>query len=42
MLDGYTGGDVLIDLNIFRGSQEDFRRFAGYEIGAPTPDKTEK
>lgn len=41
MLDGYTGGDVLIDLNIFRGSQEDFRRFAGYEIGAPTPDKTE-
>ena len=33
MLDGYTGGDVLIDLNIFRGSGEDFRRFAGYEIG---------
>ncbi len=33
MLDGYTGGDVLIDLNIFRGTREDFRRFAGYEIG---------
>ena len=32
MLDGYSGGDVLIDLNIFRGTPEDFRSFAGYDI----------
>ena len=34
VLDGYSGGEVLIDLNVFRGTQEDFRRFAGYEIQA--------
>ena len=28
MLDGYTGGDVLIDLNVFRGTEADFRRYA--------------
>ncbi|MBP0966795.1 MAG: hypothetical protein J5722_04100, partial [Oscillospiraceae bacterium] len=28
MLDGYTGGEVLIDLNIFRGSEADFRKYA--------------
>ena len=31
MLDGYTGGDVLIDLNIFRGTEADFRAFAAGE-----------
>ena len=31
MLDGYTGGDVLIDLNIFRGTPEEFRKFAAGE-----------
>lgn len=34
MLDGYSGGDVLIDLNAFRGTEADFRRFAGYEPAA--------
>ena len=28
MLDGYTGGDVLIDLNVFRGTPEEFRKYA--------------
>ncbi len=28
MLDGYTGGEVLIDLNVFRGTEADFRKFA--------------
>ena len=28
MLDGYTGGEVLIDLNVFRGTKADFRKFA--------------
>ena len=37
MLDGYSGGDVLIDLNVFCGTQEDFRRFAGYEPGGTAP-----
>lgn len=32
MLDGYSGGDVLIDLNVFRGTAEDFRQFAGYTV----------
>ena len=31
MLDGYTGGEVLIDLNIFRGTEADFRAFAAGE-----------
>ena len=31
MLDGYTGGDVRIDLNVFRGTEADFRNFAGYD-----------
>lgn len=31
MLDGYSGGDVRIDLNVFRSSMEDFRAFAGYD-----------
>ena len=30
-LEGYSGGDVRIDLNTFRGSMEDFRSFAGYD-----------
>lgn len=29
-LDGYTGGEVHIDLNVFRGTAEDFKAFAGY------------
>ena len=28
MLDGYTGGEVLIDLNVFRGTKADFAAFA--------------
>lgn len=32
MLDGYTGGDNRIDLNLFRGTMEEFRTFAGYDI----------
>ncbi len=28
MLDGYEGGDVLIDLNVFRGSMAEFETFA--------------
>ncbi len=31
MLDGYTGGDVRIDLNVFRGTMDEFRQFAGYD-----------
>ena len=30
-LAGYSGGDVLIDLNVYRGSIEQFREFAGYD-----------
>lgn len=30
-LEGYSGGDVSIDLNIFRGSPEAFRMYAGYD-----------
>lgn len=30
MLDGYTGGEVRIDLNVFRGTMDEFRQFAGY------------
>ena len=37
MLDGYSGGDVRIDLNTFRGTEADFRKFAGYEIQTPYP-----
>ena len=32
MLDGYSGGDVLIDLNVFRGSTADFEAFAQSRI----------
>lgn len=35
MLDGYTGGDVRIDLNVFRGTEADFRQFAGYDVLPP-------
>ena len=31
MLDGYEGGEVLIDLNVFRGTMEEFRAFAAGE-----------
>jgi lysozyme len=31
-LDGYTGGEVLIDLNVFRGTMEEFREFANYSV----------
>lgn len=31
MLDGYSGGEVLIDLNIFRGTEADFRKYAAGE-----------
>ncbi|MBP0971766.1 MAG: glycoside hydrolase family 25 [Oscillospiraceae bacterium] len=34
MLDGYTGGEVLIDLNIFRGTEADFRKFAESQTGS--------
>ncbi len=32
MLDGYEGGEVLIDLNVFRGSMEEFRKYAAQSI----------
>lgn len=32
ILDGYTGGDVRIDLNVFRGSMTDFEAFAEKRI----------
>lgn len=32
MLDGYEGGEVLIDLNLYRGSMADFRMFAEQKI----------
>lgn len=32
VLDGYQGGEVLIDLNVYRGSMEEFRAFAKRRI----------
>ncbi|MBQ8922633.1 MAG: glycoside hydrolase family 25 [Oscillospiraceae bacterium] len=32
MLDGYEGGEVLIDLNVFRGTMDEFRAFAQESI----------
>lgn len=32
MLDGYTGGEVRIDLNVFRGSEAEFKEFAAKTV----------
>ena len=37
MLDGYSGGDVHIDLNVFRGTEQDFQAFAAEGRKEPNP-----
>ncbi|MBQ6042270.1 MAG: glycoside hydrolase family 25 [Oscillospiraceae bacterium] len=38
ILDGYTGGEMRIDLNVFRGNMNDFRAFSGYQTAPGTPE----